>query len=582
MYRLSYLSIRNFRSCRDVDVPLAAVTPLIGYNNAGKSNIVDACAWFAAPSVLQESDFFDPAEPVEVEGHIEGISAAVLENVFPQHRDRLAPYIVDERVRFIRRSPLGASVKSIELLIFDPARGEYVRNPTGIAQAIVALFPEPIVIEAMQIASEEVGKAKASNTIGKLLAALLAPVERDHGVEYADQVQALRGMLSADGDARINALRDFDAAASQHLELFFPGIAVRVDVPLPGIKDVFRAGTIRVYEGAQSGRDLTSLGHGAQRCVQMALVRMLAEQTSSNTGRTLLLIDEPELYLHPQAIEQVKAAFRSLAESGYQVIYSTHSPAMLDRTAIRDVVLVRKDGARGTHRRASLPEALDRCIREREHQTQVLFSLTHASQVLFADQVILAEGKTEKYVLPTLIEAASGRTLGAARRALVPVEGSESILPMKAVVEALDLPTKVVADLDFVFRQRRLITLDAELEALLDVCQQYFLVLASDGVCEIDQRTGLPRGSELGTTADAYRHLAGDARVQGALDQIVSRLRGIGVWVWRRGTIEEHLGTQQKDARAWSTICESVLAAGLDVGVRDPAAFRDLAQWLDT
>lgn len=582
MYRLSHLRIRNFRSCRDLEVPLAAVTPLIGYNNAGKSNIVDACAWFAAPSVLQETDFFNPAEPVEIEGQIGGISASILEEMFPQHRDRLAPFIVDESVRFLRRSSLGTSAKNIELLVFDPASGEYVRNPTGIAQAVVALFPEPIVIEAMQISSEDVGKAKASNTIGKLLAALLAPVQRDHGAEYTGQVQVLRGMLSADGETRITALREFDSAATQHLNAFFPGIAVRVDVPLPEIKDVFRAGAIRVYEGAQSGRDLTSLGHGAQRCVQMALVRMLAEQNSSRTGRTLLLIDEPELYLHPQAIELVKTAFRNLAESGYQVVYSTHSPAMLDRKAIRDVVLVRKDDVRGTHRRLSLPEAIDRCVREREHQAEVLFSLTHASQVLFAEQVILAEGKTERFVLPTLIEAASGRTLGAARRALVPVEGSESILPMKTVVQALDLPTKVIADLDFAFRSRRSFDLNDEVDALLGRCQQHLAVMASEGICEIDASTGLPKGSVHGPASDAYRKLAADARVKDELDRIVSRLQELGIWVWRRGTIEDHLGVQQKDTKAWSSICDAVVAGGLDAGVQDPAAFRDLAAWLET
>jgi hypothetical protein len=564
-----------------VEVPLATVTPLIGSNNAGKSNIVDACAWFTAPSVLQEEDFFDPAVPVEVEGQIEGVSDAILEEMFPQHRDRLAPYVVEEQVRFKRRSSLGTSAKNIELFVFDPASGEYVRNPAGIAQAVVAMFPEPIVIEAMQIASEDVGKAKASNTIGKLLAALLAPVERDHGAEYTGQVEVLRGMLSADGATRITALREFDTAASQHLAAFFPGIAVRVDVPLPEIRDVFRAGTIRVYEGGQIGRDLTSLGHGAQRCVQMALVRMLAEQSAAKVGRTLLLIDEPELYLHPQAIELVKTAFRNLAESGYQVIYSTHSPAMLDRQAIRDVVLVRKNDARGTHRRASLPEAIERCVREREHQAEMLFSLTHASQVLFAEQVILAEGKTEKFVLPTLIEAASGRTLGAARRALVPVEGSESILPMKAVVQALDLPTKVIADLDFAFRSRSAFNLDEETEARLGRCQQHFLVMAAEGVCEIDQASGLPRRSAHASASDAYSKLAADPRVQSDLDEIVKTLREQGIWIWRRGTIEDHLGILHKDTKAWSTICGVVVTDSLDRAVTDPAAFRELAAWLE-
>ena len=40
---LSHLTIRNFRSCKETEVKFQpGVTLLVGENNAGKSNIVDA------------------------------------------------------------------------------------------------------------------------------------------------------------------------------------------------------------------------------------------------------------------------------------------------------------------------------------------------------------------------------------------------------------------------------------------------------------------------------------------------------------------------------------------------------------
>jgi len=42
MHALSDLAIRNYRSCRVTDLQLHAFTPIVGYNNAGKSNILNA------------------------------------------------------------------------------------------------------------------------------------------------------------------------------------------------------------------------------------------------------------------------------------------------------------------------------------------------------------------------------------------------------------------------------------------------------------------------------------------------------------------------------------------------------------
>ncbi len=580
MYRLSNIKVRNFRSCRDIDVPLAGVTPLVGYNNAGKSNILAACKWFVAPFILQDGDFFDRDAAVEVDGTIQGVTAEILDTLFAQHRDRLAPFVVDEIVTFRRRQVLGATAKQIELWVRDPTNGEFQRHPAGIPQAFDAMFPDPIVIGAMEVASDEVGKAKASNTIGKLLAELMAPIERDHGDEYGGQVQVLRDMLSADGADRANALRQFDEDASALVSQFFPGISVRIDVPLPEIRDIFKSGTIRVYESAQVGRDLTSLGHGAQRCIQMALVRMLAERTTEKSGRTLLIIDEPELYLHPQAIELLRAAFRRLSGDGYQVLYSTHSPIMLDDQAGRDVLLIRKDEIRGTFRRNTLPEAVERCARDRAHQTELLFSLTNSSQVLFAEQVLLSEGKTEKHVLPTLIESVAGKSLGACRTALVPVEGSGSIPRMREVVEALDLPVKVIADLDFVFQHRNSLSLTKEAETALNQCFEHLAVLESEGACRLNAQTRLPTSFDGCTAADAFQTLADDERIKDAVDVLVRELRDAGVWIWRRGAIERHLGIDQKTHRAWAGLCDSVRRQGLGEAVSDASGIRDFVNWV--
>lgn len=44
-HHLSKISIKNFRSCKDIDINFSSFTPLIGYNNAGKSTILNAIEW---------------------------------------------------------------------------------------------------------------------------------------------------------------------------------------------------------------------------------------------------------------------------------------------------------------------------------------------------------------------------------------------------------------------------------------------------------------------------------------------------------------------------------------------------------
>ena len=40
MPKLTWIKIQNFRSCRDTSLPLTDLTPLVGCNNGGKSNIM--------------------------------------------------------------------------------------------------------------------------------------------------------------------------------------------------------------------------------------------------------------------------------------------------------------------------------------------------------------------------------------------------------------------------------------------------------------------------------------------------------------------------------------------------------------
>ena len=56
-----------------------------------------------------------------------------------------------------------------------------------------------------------------------------------------------------------------------------------------------------------------------------------------------MLVDEPELYLHPHACRHFYSVLKALSQSGVHVVCTTHSAAFLDVADYQSIYLVRKE-----------------------------------------------------------------------------------------------------------------------------------------------------------------------------------------------------------------------------------------------
>src|SRR5690554_5927090 len=83
---LSQITISNLRSIQKESFPLSHFTALIGYNNAGKTNILMGIRWLLSHFALDISYFDDPEKPVEVEGLFKGISKSILDRLEPDRK----------------------------------------------------------------------------------------------------------------------------------------------------------------------------------------------------------------------------------------------------------------------------------------------------------------------------------------------------------------------------------------------------------------------------------------------------------------------------------------------------------------
>lgn len=327
---------------------------------------------------------------------------------------------------------------------------------------------------------------------------------------------------------------------------------------MPEIPDLFKGGTVRVLEttgGNTTLRTFDSVGHGAQRCIQMALIRYLAERRAATqeNKRTLLLIDEPELYLHPQGVEQIRLALRALARGNYQIVFSTHSPLMLHREQATHTVIVRKPTPHnGTVVRKPLAAAVTEAIDGAQHQSRVLFELGKAAEVFFSDRVLLNEGKTEQRLLPLLYETIMGRTASSDRIGIIPMDGSGNLAGALRVLASMEIECRAVADLDFAFVQAGKAGLidrenDPEVGAaktlLVKLQVAYGFPLGENGLPKNDKKAGW-------SAADVWALFSNDSDGAKIVEVQRQKMLRHGIWVWAAGTIEDVLGVGEKGEEA--------------------------------
>ncbi|NEJ33430.1 AAA family ATPase, partial [Rhizobium leguminosarum] len=86
--------------------------------------------------------------------------------------------------------------------------------PTGLPQAVSALLPDALQIDAMEDLGEDLGKAKAGSTLKSLLDLIMGPIVEAHA-ELATAMQTVQNILSTGGKSRSGHLKTFDQGATQ-------------------------------------------------------------------------------------------------------------------------------------------------------------------------------------------------------------------------------------------------------------------------------------------------------------------------------------------------------------------------------
>jgi putative ATP-dependent endonuclease of the OLD family len=102
MMKLTHVSVRNYKGLREAGSPLSNFVCTIGENNAGKSFFLQSLLLFVNGTRLSKAEYYDPEDEILITVSLEGVTNDVLSKLTEEHRNKLAPFVQNERLALAR------------------------------------------------------------------------------------------------------------------------------------------------------------------------------------------------------------------------------------------------------------------------------------------------------------------------------------------------------------------------------------------------------------------------------------------------------------------------------------------------
>jgi hypothetical protein len=186
-------------------------------------------------------------------------------------------------------------------------------------------------------------------------------------------------------------------------------------------------------------------------------VTFSADTLGGDKANAILLLDEPGLFLHPKAQGQLVRFLDTLPN---QLIYSTHSPFMIDPARLKAVRTVNLEPGKGTVVSADLSGDARTLF---PLQAALGYDITH--NLFNGEKTVVVEGVTDYWYLSAVSQhlRSSGRTGLADEVVLTPAGGAQKVSYMVSLLAAQDIQVVVLLDAEPVARQTQLDLVKAKL-----------------------------------------------------------------------------------------------------------------------
>lgn len=393
--RLICFSVKNYRSIQEAyKLPLSNYSVIVGPNNEGKSNILRALAL--------------------------SLQYLTGNKVVMQRRSSVRSYRDYDRfdydwnrdfpLQLQRTKPNGSSIFTLE---FELSEEEFNELNSNISIKLTTNLRIKISIGKSNIDSEVLMPGPTKKALNEELPNILKFIEKKLFFQHIPAirtstlvVEIVDNLLSMELST-LESNQDYQDILDSITNLQQPIIKHMTDSLknsisgfVPEVKDVKiryqdnykrrLSSWCEVFIDDGIETSLQAKGDGIISLTAISLLQHISKQGAIDK-RLIMLVEEPESHLHPSAIHNLKKVLTDISNVN-QVIVTTHSPIMVDRTNVTNNIIVQSGKASKARNIKNIRDSL---------------GISVSDNLSAAELILLVEGNEDKIILKTWLKEKS-------------------------------------------------------------------------------------------------------------------------------------------------------------------------------